>query len=114
MKLTKPFPSDLPYLDASLFKEVKARFVGIALPIDNFAYPRIDHHLGAKDARLVSAIEYGSLDANPVQCGLNYCILLRVNCPTKFMPGSAHYAFSGTTDNIAMLKSRWRPIVSRT
>jgi hypothetical protein len=100
------------YLNSRLLQKIQSSLIRVALLIDNLPHPGIDHHLGAEDARLVSAIERCPLNADAMQCRLNDGILLRVHCPAKLMARARGHAIPRATDYIAVVKAGWRAIVA--
>ena len=66
------------YLDACDSQIFHGVFVGIVTGVDHAHQPRVDNHLGASMARLMSRVNRAAFERNTVQRGLQDRVLLRV------------------------------------
>jgi hypothetical protein len=100
------------HLNSRLPQKFQCCAVGIALPVDDFSHPGVDHHLGAEYAGLVSAVKGGSLDADAVQRRLNDGVLLGVHRPAQLVVRAALHVLACAADEVAVVQAGGSAVVA--
>ena len=106
------FPASSPPQYSRLPQKFQCSAVGIALPVDDFSHPGVDHHLGAEYAGLVSAVKDGSLDADAVQRRLNDGVLLGVHRPAQLVVRAGGDVLACAADQVAVVQAGGSAVVA--
>ena len=102
-------------LNSGFFEQVPEGVISIAAKGYEALYPSIHQHLGTEYAWWMRSIDRGASKVNAVERCLYDYVLLRVNSPAYFMPGSSFYMHlvSEATELKAIFKPGGSAIIAR-